>query len=164
MLQPNNITIVPIADEGLLMNFAKLMASSDPWLTLQLSAGECRTAFNGPGKEVFVATLNGNAAGFVILQMHGTFKGYVQTLFVSSEYRSCGIGSKLLAFCEKHIADVSPNVFICVSAFNTAALKLYRNHGFTVVGTLTNFIKDGFDELLLRKSTGPIAGYQPPTQ
>ena len=65
----------------------------------------------------------------------------------------------MLQFCERRILAISPNVFICVSSFNKGAIKLYYETGFKLVGELTDFIKEGFTELLLRKSAGPILGY-----
>jgi hypothetical protein len=32
--------------------------------------------------------------------------------------------------------------------------------GFKLVGELENFVKEGFSELLLRKTVGPRVGYQ----
>ena len=51
-------------------------------------------------------------------------------------------------------------VFICVSSFNKGAIRLYNNFGFRLVGELENFVKEGFSELLLRKTVGPRVGYE----
>jgi ribosomal protein S18 acetylase RimI-like enzyme len=51
-------------------------------------------------------------------------------------------------------------VFICVSSFNKDAARLYYKFGFKLVGELDNFIKEGYTELLLRKTVGPRLGYQ----
>ncbi|HWB26210.1 MAG TPA: GNAT family N-acetyltransferase [Chitinophagaceae bacterium] len=141
---------------------AAMMAASEPWLTLGMDYTYCQKAFEGPCKEVYAAMQHQTLAGFVILQTCGSFKGYIQTLFVNAELRGRGIGQMILQFCEKRILTFSPNIFICVSSFNKRAIKLYEECGFTHVGILPNFIKDGFDELLLRKTVGPIAGYVPP--
>lgn len=76
-------------------------------------------------------------------------------------HRGKGIGIQLLGFCEERILKFSPNVFICVSSFNTAAIKLYYKFGFKLVGELDNFVKAGFTELLLRKTVGARVGYSP---
>jgi hypothetical protein len=39
-------------------------------------------------------------------------------------------------------------------------MKLYYELGFKLVGELENFVKEGFSELLLRKTVGPRVGYQ----
>ncbi|MBI5916565.1 MAG: GNAT family N-acetyltransferase [Bacteroidetes bacterium] len=135
---------------------AKMMAASDPWTTLQMTCEQCLAAFNGECKEIYILEKDRQIAGFVILQMCGTFRGYIQTLFVSEPFRGKGLSKMLLVFCEERILKVSPNIFICVSSFNEIAKKIYLDYGFRQVGVLDNFIKKGFDEILLRKSVSPI--------
>lgn len=138
---------------------ALMMAESDPWITLEMNYDHCIKAFEGDLKEVYIVKLNEEIVGFVILQIGGTFKGYIQTLCISRAYRGKGLGKKLLLFCEKRILMISPNIFICVSSFNKGAIKLYEEFGFKRIGELDNFVKEGFTELLLRKTVGPVVGY-----
>jgi ribosomal-protein-alanine N-acetyltransferase len=140
---------------------AGIMASTDPWITLGMDYAQCLVAFEGTCKEIYVVKDGKEIAGFVILQVCGTFSGYIQTICISENYRGRGIGRTLLKFCEERILKFSPNVFICVSSFNKGAAKLYYDFGFKLVGELDNFVKTGFSELLLRKSVGPRAGYKP---
>lgn len=135
------------------------MSGTDPWITLGLGYEQCLSAFEGSFREVHIVTVNGKIAGFAILQLSGSFSGYIQTICVSEEYRGRGIGTALLSYCEGRILKISPNIFICVSSFNTRARKLYENFGFRLVGELENFIKEGYSELLMRKSVGPRVGY-----
>jgi [ribosomal protein S18]-alanine N-acetyltransferase len=138
---------------------ALMMSGSDPWITLSMDYDQCLKAFDGQYKEIYVVRVENEIAGFVILQICGTFKGYIQTICIDEPYRDKGIGKKLLQFCEERILKISPNVFICVSSFNKGALKLYLEFGFKLVGELDNFVKDGFTELLLRKTFGQLVGY-----
>jgi ribosomal protein S18 acetylase RimI-like enzyme len=141
---------------------ASMMVKSDPWITLGMDLARCRTAFDGECKEVYVLKEGDAIAGFAILQVCGSFRGYIQTLYVDATWRSQGLGTRLLEFCEQRILKISPNIFICVSSFNTSALKLYERFGFKLVGELRDFVKTGYSELLLRKTFGPLVGYQPP--
>lgn len=143
---------------------AQMMSKTDPWITLGMNFEQCLPAFEGSLKEFYIAEIDTEVAGFVILQTAGTFKGYIQTICVSENYRGKGIGKKLLQFCENTILQYSPNIFICVSSFNTGAAKLYYDFGFKFVGELDNFVKEGFTELLLRKSFGPMMDYNPKKQ
>jgi [ribosomal protein S18]-alanine N-acetyltransferase len=138
---------------------AHMMVESDPWITLGITYDQCLTAFDGDCKEIYVLKEGVNIRGFVILQICGTFKGYIQTICMDKESRGKGLGKKLLQFCEDRILKISPNIFICVSSFNTGAIKLYDDLGYKKVGELENFVKQGFTELLLRKTVGPIIGY-----
>lgn len=135
---------------------ANMMLKTNPWITLGLNFEQCLVAFEGIGKEVYVLKKEEEILGFVILQIAGTFRGYIQTLCINEDYRGQGLGKKLLYFCEERIRQISPNIFICVSSFNTGALKLYQSMGFRLVGELENFVRNGFTELLLRKSFGPM--------
>jgi len=140
---------------------AGIMAETDPWITLGINHDQCLKAFEGSFREVFVMKNEKDTIGFVIMQPQGTFKGYIQTIAIHQNYRGKGYGTQLLQFCEDHILAYSPNIFICVSSFNKGAIQLYTNFGFELIGELKDFIKPGFDELLLRKTVGPVTGYQP---
>ena len=140
---------------------AMMMTGTDPWITLGMNYDQCLNAFEGKCKEIYIVRYDNDIAGFVILQVCGTFSGYIQTICIGENYRGRGIGTKLLEFCEERILKFSPNVFICVSSFNKSAAKLYYKLGFKLVGELDNFVKEGFTELLLRKTVGPRVGYKP---
>jgi ribosomal-protein-alanine N-acetyltransferase len=154
-----NTTIDRTTNQEDLDYCALMMSKSDPWITLEMGFDLCIPAFAGASKEVFIIRNDEVIAGFVILQMDGTFKGYIQTICISEDFRGKGLGKKLLKFCEERILKISPNIFICVSSFNTGALQLYTDFGFKIVGELNDFVKEGFTELLLRKTIAPIIGY-----
>jgi ribosomal-protein-alanine N-acetyltransferase len=154
-------TIRLTADPGLFDRFAGMMAATDPWKTLGMDAAACRASCDGTCKEIYVAHCKDEPVGLVVLQVCGTFNGYIQTLFVSEAFRGKGFGKQLLEFSENRIYRTSPNIFICVSTFNTRALHLYQELGFDRVGLLRDFLKQGFDEWLLRKTIGPKLGYLP---
>jgi ribosomal-protein-alanine N-acetyltransferase len=140
---------------------AYMMATTDPWITLGMDYQQCQKAFEGDCKEIYIARSDGEIAGFVILQVCGTFSGYIQTICVSEIHRGKGLGTMLIECCEKRTLEFSPNIFICVSSFNKGAHELYQRLGFKLVGILENFVKEGFDELLLRKTVGPRVSYRP---
>jgi ribosomal-protein-alanine N-acetyltransferase len=138
---------------------ALMMSVTDPWMTLDMNYDQCLKAFDGSSKEIYVLLLYNEITGFVIIQTTGSFAGYIQTICISKDFRGKGYGKKLLEFCEERILKISPNIFICVSSFNKGAIKLYYDFGFKLVGDLDNFVKEGFTELLLRKTFGPRVGY-----
>ena len=139
---------------------ALMMSETDPWITLGMNYDQCLKAFEGDCKEVYIVSYENDIVGFVILQVCGTFSGYIQTICMREDNRGKGFGTMLLEFCEERILKFSPNVFICVSSFNKDAIRLYYKFGFKLVGELDNFVKEGFTELLLRKTVGPRVGYQ----
>lgn len=137
---------------------AGLLAASDPWLRLGLKKAACLKALSGPFRETYAAREGAALAGLVTITMYGTFKGYIQTLFVAPAWRGAGIGEELLRFAEKSIFARSPNVFLCVSSFNKGAIRFYRRLGYRKAGLLKDLVVKGSDEILLRKTTGPLNG------
>jgi|ERR1035437_5578725 ribosomal protein S18 acetylase RimI-like enzyme len=138
---------------------AQMMSVTNPWITLDMNYEQCLKAFDGECKEIYVIEKDNVIAGFVILQTSGTFSGYIQTICIDAVYRGIGLGKMLLRYCDERVLQFSPNLFICVSSFNKGAIKLYYKFGFKLVGELDNFVKQGFTELLLRKTVGPRVGY-----
>lgn len=136
---------------------AQLMATSEPWITLGRDHAASLRVVGNPSREVYVARDGTAVAGFVILCMTGAFVGYIQTVCVAPERRGLGLGSQLIRYAEERILRDSPNVFMCVSEFNEGARRLYARLGYQTVGELRDYIVRGHTEILLRKTTGPIA-------
>jgi len=135
---------------------AGMMAGSEPWITLKRDYEASVATLADPSKEVYLATVGHKIVGFVILNMHGAFIGYIQTIYVAPPWRSKGIGRRLLAFAEERIFSEVPNVFMCVSSFNERARRLYERLGYSVVGELKEYIIAGQSEILLRKTISPL--------
>jgi ribosomal protein S18 acetylase RimI-like enzyme len=140
---------------------ARLMAGSEPWITLRRDYDLSLKFLTDPAREVYVAVVDGRIVGFMILIMRGAFVGFIQTIAVEPEWRSRGIGSKLMEFAEDRIFAVTPNVFMCVSSFNKDAQRLYDRLGYEVVGELRDLIVPGHSEILLRKTIGPTSDFRP---
>ena len=139
---------------------ARLMASSEPWITLGRSYEASLRILEDDTREVYVARDRDGVAGCLILCMVGPFVGYIQTVLVHPERRGRGLGSRLVQFAEERILRQSPNIFMCVSSFNDAAQRLYERLGYRLVGELTDYLVQGHSEVLLRKTVGPISEYE----
>jgi ribosomal-protein-alanine N-acetyltransferase len=138
---------------------ARMMAGSEPWITLGRDYDASVKTLSVPSKEVYVATVQDEIVGFIILNMQGAFIGYIQTVCVAPAWRGKGVGSQLIAFAEERIFSQTPNVFICVSSFNPDAQRLYERIGYEVVGELKDYIVSGHAEVLLRKTISPLSEY-----
>lgn len=160
------LSIRPVESDVEAQWCARLMSSSEPWVTLGRSYQESLERMRDETRERYVARLGSVLAGFLVLNLKGAFVGYIQTVCVAPEFRNRGIGTKLVEFAEKRIFPEFPNVFICVSSFNYEARKLYEQMGYKMVGALMDYLVRGHSELLLRKSLGPIGEFrrkgQPP--
>jgi ribosomal protein S18 acetylase RimI-like enzyme len=159
--RPSHLDVVRLgpSDDAHLGACASLMLGSEPWITLQRSAASARLALQDPGKELYAVCEGPDVVAFVLLDMRGPLAGYIQSICVRPQERGRGIGTALIRFAEERILRDSPNVFICVSSFNTDARRLYERLGYQLVGRLAGFIVAPHDELLLRKTRGPWAEF-----
>lgn len=132
------------------------MASSEPWITLRRTYATATKSLNNPKKEYYLITHRGERAGFLILDLNGPLGGYIQTIGVAPEYRGRGLGSAALRWAERRIFKKHRNVLLCVSSFNRRAQRLYKRLGYETVGRLRDFVVAGHDEILLRKTLGPL--------
>ena len=140
---------------------ARIMSSSEPWITLKRDYGASLAAVRDPSREVYVAIAEDAAdvVGFLILSMRGPFGGYIQSVGVRDDWRGRGLGTALIEFAEARIFAETPNAFICVSSFNDRARALYERLGYETVGELRDYIVRGHSEWLLRKSIAPLADW-----
>src|SRR5580765_8485830 len=90
-----------------------VMAESEPWVTLRRTYEDSLKIVTDPSREVYLASTDGELAGFIILNMKGAFIGYVQTICIAPGSRGKGIGTTLLEFAEQRIFTEGPNVFMC---------------------------------------------------
>lgn len=135
---------------------AATMAASEPWLTLATGYERSLKLLCNEARERYLASISGKPAGFLVINMQGAFIGYIQLVGVAPEFRAKGVGAALIGFAEQRIFRDTPNVFICVSDFNTQAQGFYAKLGYQRVGELKDFIITGHSEILLRKTIGPI--------
>ena len=130
---------------------ARLMSSSEPWITFKRDLDGCRDTLLRPGTELFVAWQKEVRLGFILLAPFGLAGSpYIACLAVGAEARGQGVGSQLLRFAEEFFADRA-HIFILVSSFNHRAQNLYRREGYEFVGELKDHIVAGESELILHK-------------
>lgn len=136
---------------------ADVMARSEPWVTLGRGRADALKLLRNRRKQCLIVRSDGKRAGFLVLDLNGPLGGYIQTIGVAPEMRGRGIGSAALAWAEAHIFKRHRNVLLCVSSFNRGAQRLYRRAGYEVVGRLRDYVVAGHDEILMRKTLGPLS-------
>jgi ribosomal protein S18 acetylase RimI-like enzyme len=140
---------------------ADFMAASEPWLTLNFGAEQIFQRLTNPQRDVYVAEMENQIVGALVLHLDGVLNGYIQLIAIHPDQRGGGLGAQLLAFAEERIFQHSPNAFLCVSDFNLRAQKFYEHHGYLRIGELPDFLAPGRAEILLRKTHGPWLSFQP---
>jgi ribosomal protein S18 acetylase RimI-like enzyme len=132
---------------------AKLMASSEPWITLGRNYELSRVALTRPGSELYAARAgeDGPLAGFILVAPRGLAGSpYIASLGVAAEMRGQGIGSQLLDFAERLFAGQG-HLFLMASSFNHRAQQLYLRHGYERVGEIVGYCVAGHSELIFHK-------------
>jgi len=140
---------------------ARVMAESEPWITLRRDLEGCRATLVRPGTELFVARDpiaqqpipqdQPRPLGFILLAPYGLAASpYIACFAVAAEARGQGVGSQLLRFAEEYFAG-NGHLFLLVSSFNHRAQTLYRRHGYEFVGELKDYVVAGHSELILHK-------------
>ena len=135
---------------------ADLMANTPLWRRYGVTASSARArlanALAGEGR-LFVAVDDEALLGFVWCVRRGAFarSGYIPLIGVQPGETGRGVGAALLAKAEAWLGEDSPDVFLTVSDFNTAAQHFYQRHGYTEVGALPNYVIDGVTEFIYWK-------------
>ncbi len=130
---------------------ARLMASTEPWITLGRGFDVCRALALDPAYLTLVARRKGAPVGFVRIHPRGVAGSpYVASIAVAAEARSGGVGKALLDAAEK-LYPKARYIFLCVSSFNPRARALYERHGYVFVGELKDYVIDGASEHLMAK-------------
>ena len=140
---------------------ARLMSTSDPWITLGRPYEAGLRILLDPTREVYVYEQDERIRGFIILVLTGAFIGYIQTVCVAPEARGEGIGTRLVQFAETRTAAVAPTIFLTVSSFNARARALYERLGYTVIGELRDYLVEGHSEVLMWKRNSTWKDFVP---
>jgi ribosomal protein S18 acetylase RimI-like enzyme len=131
---------------------SQLLASSEPWITLKITREQCEKNCHDPGFLLFMAYVGDKPGGIILIDPRGVAGSpYIKSIAVFPQFRSKGIGTKLLAFTEDLVKSKSRHIFICVSSFNNKARKLYERCGYQSLCEFKDYIIEGASEILMHK-------------
>lgn len=130
------------------------LAVMDPWARLGRS-GERMTGVlsASDGNNRCFSIWHDDALAGAIVVRHPWLAGpYLNLLGVLPRFQRAGVGRAALAWLDAEALAVGArNIFLCVSAFNTAAHAFYQRNGFADATLLDDLMKAGEDEILMRK-------------
>jgi tRNA threonylcarbamoyl adenosine modification protein YeaZ/ribosomal-protein-alanine acetyltransferase len=121
----------------------------------------------GWSKADFASALSIPGSGALLVELAGTVYGFVQfqwvageaeinTICVSPNYRRQHFGTDLLLGLLAHLRSMNTaKVFLEVSAHNTAAIALYKSHGFANTGLRKAYYADGSDAITMVRALEP---------
>ena len=132
-------------------------AAIGPWAHYRSDAGSVTVALkrSDDGAIRYEVRCGTDLAGAVVVYCPWLAGPYLQLLAVMPAHQNRGIGASILSWFESEARSRYRNLWLCVSAFNGDAYRFYRAHGFARVATLEGLLRDGDDELLMRKRLPP---------
>ncbi len=128
-------------------------AAIGPWAHYGLNGRTLAEGFksSSPVAVRYQIECGGELAGAVIIRPLWLAGPYLQMLAVLPPFQGQGIGAKFLAWYEAEGRGHTRNLWLCVSGFNLDAQRFYRAHGYECAATLDGLMREGDDELLMRK-------------
>jgi len=113
--------------------------------------------------DCLVAIEEAHIAGFILTEENAPL-AHIITLDVAEKFRRRGIGSALLAECEKNLVRRGVRHVLLETAIDNApAIAFWQHHGYGIAATLKNYYLRRLDAYEMRKivqpaaATGPIA-------
>src|SRR4030042_3406896 len=82
---------------------ARMLAETEPWITLRRDYDACLRVVLDETRERYVAYRGDRLAGLLILNLKGGFVGYIQTVCAAPEFRGTGVGTALVTFAEERV-------------------------------------------------------------
>ena len=133
---------------------AQSLVRMDPWLTLGYSRAALREYLEreDPGLHRYALEYEATLAGTLCVRYPWLLGPYVELLVVLPTSQGRGLGREVLLWLEQEVLSASKNLWALVSAFNSRARRFYRLCGYVEVVEIPDLVKEGFNEVLLRKS------------
>lgn len=130
-----------------------ILASIDPWHRNGRTADTMAARFRDPDPGVarFAVMHDGEVVGGAIIRFPVIRGAYLETLGLAASARGLGIGRAIIEWMAREVEDRAPNLWLCVSEWNTAARRFYEAQGFTEVGPLPGLVAEDQAEIFMRK-------------
>jgi diamine N-acetyltransferase len=160
------LTLAPMTEQGAAV-LGPAIATIGPWAHYRFDQARMQSSLliTGDGAIRYQLLADDVPAGVVIIRSPWLAGPYLQILAVLPSLQGKGAGAKVLKWYEETaMAARMRNVWLCVSGFNVDAQRFYQRFGYALVGHLHDLMRDGDDELLMRKNlAGLVVDAQPGT-
>ncbi len=130
------------------------IAAIGPWAHYGFSPARLteQLAATSDGAVRYQVLANAAIAGAVLIRSPWLAGPYLQMLALLPPLQGQGAGTAILDWYEHTArAAAARNVWLCVTGVNVHAQRLYQRQGYQLAGTLGGLMRDGDDELLMRK-------------
>lgn len=147
------IAVAPLAAEDA-DRLGTVFAAMDPWASYPYPASGLAAYFakSEPSAPRFAILCVDELAGVAGLRLDWLRGPYIQFLGILAPHQGTGLGAAVLDWIEREArASGARNLWVAASDFNGGALRFYERSGFARVAVLDGLVRDGRDEILLRK-------------
>lgn len=137
---------------------ADIISTTEAWQRYNIDYTTAIRLLESMEDTIYVAEIGDQIGGFVTLRTNGVgnIGAYMRMIAVAEIYRGRELGRKLMDYISEIAFQKTPNLFLICSVDNSDARRFYEKVGFAKAGTLSNLVLEGHDEILYRKTTGPM--------
>jgi len=138
------------ADVGLLSD---ALAAMTPWKELGMEAANLHAYMLKEDPSLLKLTIRvADCLAGVLMVRHPWLRGpYVELFCVLPAYQGAGVGRSVIRHIVDLLSERHPNIWVCASEFNFAALKFYEREGFERVCVMADIVTPNYNEVLLRR-------------
>lgn len=129
-------------------------AAFGPWKHYQIGSEALTRSFldQGGGNRPFQVRVGDELAGAIIVRESFLIGPYLVFIAVLPAFQGMKAGDALLGWFEAEARRGNKrNIWLCVTGVNEGAKRFYRAHGWEVAANLPDLIRDGDDEIMMRK-------------
>lgn len=137
---------------------AQILSSSEAWMCYGTTYNIAKQNIETMADDSYVGFIDDSVVGFITLRVDGigNFGAYIRMLAVAEPYRGKGIGRMLIDYISNLAFQKTQNLFLICSEQNIMAQRFYEKVGFVQVGALSDLVIKGQNEILYRKTIGPM--------
>lgn len=144
------LALVPMTD-AVADSLGAQIATFGPWAHYGFDGRQMAESLKGRAVVTYHIDCGGEVAGAVVISPLWLVGPYLRMLAILPRFQSAGIGARVLAWFEAEAPATVRSLWLCVSGFNVDAQRFYEAHGFRRVAVIDDMVRDGDDELLMRK-------------
>lgn len=129
-------------------------ATFGPWKHYGIGADQLTASFadRSGGNRPFEVRVGGELAGAIVVRDPWLIGPYLVFLGVLPSFQGQKAGDALLGWFEAEARRGDKrNIWLCVTGVNVDAQRFYRAHGWGIAATIPDLIRDGDDEIMIRK-------------
>lgn len=139
-------------------SIANQLAQQEPWHTLAYTSDVLYRylASSRQDSMCFAVMRKGEITGVMCVRFPWLRGVYLELIGLFPQAQGQGIGRAVCDWLEQETSGHTDNLWTLVSSFNSPARRFYSNCRFIEIGVLKDFVRPGYDEILMRRTTNTI--------